>query len=673
LSSLVAEFKRKKVGALLQLKNSTDPSVSENLPTLKAGRKWSPSSTLSDAEADVRVSEMTGKVCDGRSGLGFSRGRVKTVSRKIGDAVSQQENQGLYAKAVQQSLQGQWTRWSSIVQRDMNWHTLLRSSPSILSFSFGATFETLGTPKNLSKWGLVESDKCPLCGVDKCGLPHILSGCSVSLGSGKYRYRHDQVLKSIANDIQSEINYLKGKVKRRRKGGSNIVFVREGCQSNTRQTPTPKEGILERGKDWNLLTDLGKQLKFPTHIIITSLRPDLVIFSDSSKILIIIELTCPCEENIDCRHTEKTIKYSDLVADCIRRGWKVFFFAVEVGARGFASNSLKTCFSRLGFSGRKNRTALERAAAASLRASFWIYMKREGTENGQKKTFTRTAKRVNSISASKSVPNNVSVQVKQLVRNPRGIVNLGNSCYVNAVLQALSVVKPSSSSSNDLNRLLFDTLRDLSSNTSTPLYPIALISEIRSTLFPASNTQFQDAHEFLQKVSEVINSSSFDINVSEMSKCSSCSVSSSRVESLFGLQFPIPAVNSDLQQLIDRAFDPQVGLPCTVCSHTSCTTTRVISSTPQILVLHLCRFDAGNVRKIDSVVQFPFENLRLPSLPHFRLAAVVDHHGSPLSGHYTASVCREGKWFSCNDTTSVSIDHQKAISKSAYILFYLPM
>jgi hypothetical protein len=193
LTSLSLEFKKRKVGALLQLNSSMDPSVSENIPVLRTGRKWKVASELENAESDLRVAQMVGKVCKGRAGLGCVRARLKEHKNIINDQIKSSYAQSLRSRAVQQSLKGQWTRWTNIIQRDLSWNKLLHSSPSLLSFAFGVTYETIATPKNLCKWGLDESDSCPLCESSKCGVSHILSGCKVSLASGRFRYRHDQV------------------------------------------------------------------------------------------------------------------------------------------------------------------------------------------------------------------------------------------------------------------------------------------------------------------------------------------------------------------------------------------------------------------------------------------------------------------------------------------------
>ena len=68
----------------------------------------------------------------------------------------------------------------------------------------------------------------------------------------------------------------------------------------------------------------------------------------------------------------KQTKYGELKKLCELAGWKVIVMAVEVGARGFASSSLKSCFQKLGIVGKQVRIALDQAPMAAIRASFWV-------------------------------------------------------------------------------------------------------------------------------------------------------------------------------------------------------------------------------------------------------------------------------------------------------------
>ena len=161
---------------------------------------------------------------------------------------------------------------------------------------------------------------------------------------------------------------------------NKVRFVKEGGKLAASAIGKREvDSILDGATDWVLMEDLGKQLHFPSFICETLLRPDIVLFSKDLRTVIIIELTCPCEENFDYWHFFKLTKYQELKKLCELAGWKVVLMAVEVGARGFASSSLKSCFQKMGIVGKQVRIALDQAATAAIRASFWIWLKRKET------------------------------------------------------------------------------------------------------------------------------------------------------------------------------------------------------------------------------------------------------------------------------------------------------
>lgn len=67
--------------------------------------------------------------------------------------------------------------------------------------------------------------------------------------------------------------------------------------------------------------DLGMQLKFPQHITTTTLCPDVVFWSDSTKQVLLLELTVPVEENLDEAYERKLAKYEDLISQCRELRW----------------------------------------------------------------------------------------------------------------------------------------------------------------------------------------------------------------------------------------------------------------------------------------------------------------------------------------------------------------
>ena len=68
--------------------------------------------------------------------------------------------------------------------------------------------------------------------------------------------------------------------------------------------PSPKKQVVdERWQGtWKVAADLDSALVFP--IVTTSQRPDIVVWSDDAKQVILLELTMPWEENWRCRGSE---------------------------------------------------------------------------------------------------------------------------------------------------------------------------------------------------------------------------------------------------------------------------------------------------------------------------------------------------------------------------------
>ena len=127
---------------------------------------------------------------------------------------------------------------------------------------------------------------------------------------------------------------------------------------------------------WQLLVDLERQTKFPAHIVETKLRPDLVMFSNSTKKVIMWELSVPWEENMESTHERKIAKYEPLVEQCRMNGWQAICQAVEVGCRGFNARSMSKALSSIGISGAGKRKALKNITTAAERATNWLWIRR---------------------------------------------------------------------------------------------------------------------------------------------------------------------------------------------------------------------------------------------------------------------------------------------------------
>ena len=69
-------------------------------------------------------------------------------------------------------------------------------------------------------------------------------------------------------------------------------------------------GTLHQSVDWILKADIDKKYNFPLHITYTELRPDITIYSNLAKKVILIELTCPREKNMEKKHDHKRAIYT---------------------------------------------------------------------------------------------------------------------------------------------------------------------------------------------------------------------------------------------------------------------------------------------------------------------------------------------------------------------------
>ena len=94
--------------------------------------------------------------------------------------------------------------------------------------------------------------------------------------------------------------------------GSHQHGNQQLLQTSTHHHPVDhlREGReqLPRGattQDWQLSVDLVKQLKFPRHIVTTTLRPDILLVSEVTKNTVMLELTVQWEDRLEKAHERK--------------------------------------------------------------------------------------------------------------------------------------------------------------------------------------------------------------------------------------------------------------------------------------------------------------------------------------------------------------------------------
>ena len=116
----------------------------------------------------------------------------------------------------------------------------------------------------------------------------------------------------------------------------------------------------------------------------------------------------------------------------------------QVGARGYCATSLSICLRKLGFPNK--RDTVKKLSQTAMKASFSIWLAR----GNKAKTFEtveavpevpKVNTTISSTSASNTPqPNNSSTlgdeasSKSRYVREPVGLRNLGQTCYINAIL-----------------------------------------------------------------------------------------------------------------------------------------------------------------------------------------------------------------------------------------------
>ena len=211
---------------------------------------------------------------------------------------------------------------------------------SLISFCLGATFDTLPSPSNLKRWRLITKSSCFLCGKSICTSTHILGACKFVLHQGRFSFRHDKVLRELVVILK---NFLSSCKSSKFSDINFINFVREGEKLKT----TPRKGflgILHSAFDWNLKFDVDGMLLVP--VFLAYVLSDILLSLISTKKVITIELTCPCEENMSQWHEEKSQKYYPLCCSIRSSGLSVYFYAIEVGTWGVCAKSVRSCLRR---------------------------------------------------------------------------------------------------------------------------------------------------------------------------------------------------------------------------------------------------------------------------------------------------------------------------------------
>ena len=426
---------------------------------------------------------------------------------------------------------------------------------------------------------------------------------------------------------------------------------------------------------------------FPQHIACTEERPDIVLFSNSIKTVIQIENTSGCEENAEFNHDFKTGKYSPLCETITENGWISHFFAIEVGARGYCSKSVPFCLKQLGFAANASRRICKSLGEIAMKCSFTIWLARDNkswtpepilwkTSAHSAEQPTISSKRQPEIhqfqtakpqpaqpnQATRSPPKANKQNIPFSQQKPLALVNKGQTCYANTILQLfyferniLTSLKQGNSSSQIIKALvLFDTLAQGKSKLDPKFFLSPLASHIskltKRTFIP--NKQ-HDVVEVLGYILDdlILNtpntSSNFSFILCTSTICNGCAQYDQQceTENILRLQLSTSVAQSLVNYFVEEPLEGSNKINCPVCGglQDAVKTVRFIS-TPNLLFVQLMRFvnvDGKMMKKsakvrCNSKITIHVEGTGNEAATcAYSLSGIVSHIGNYEGGHYT--------------------------------------
>ncbi|RCV22095.1 hypothetical protein SETIT_4G192800v2 [Setaria italica] len=306
---------------------------------------------------------------------------------------------------------------------------------------------------------------------------------------------------------------------------------------------------------------------------------------------------------------------------------------------------------------------------------------------------------------------------------PCGLMNCGNSCFANVVLQCLSCTRPlvayllgkdhsreCSTKHEDwcfLCELQFHIQR--ASESIHPFSPMNILSHLPNIGGNLGYGRQEDAHEFMRFAIDKMQSAcldeyggekAVDLSTQETTiiqhifggrlqsqvQCTACGMVSNRYDNMMDLTVEIQGDAESLEKCLDQFtavewLDGDNKYKCDGCNdYVKARKHLSVHQAPNILTITLKRFQSGRFGKLNKRVTFPMELDLTPYMSStdgsdlYDLYAVVVHLdmlNASFFGHYICYIKgSRGNWYKIDDCKVMTVDEEEVHAQGAYMLLY---